>query len=90
MNAFNSFLNGFIYTALLFLFCLSFIVGVKWLFLSLKTRFFIKREPKEQPKPQENTNQQTPKEQPSKPKKTARTIEINTDGVDKIYFKKSS
>lgn len=89
MNAFNSFLNGFIYTALLFLLCLIFTVGAKWLLLSLKSRFFKKC------KPQENEVQEKPKPQaqkaPSdKPKKVSRTIEINTDGVDKIYFKKSS
>ena len=86
MDAFLSFLNGFIYTALLFFLCLIFTVGTKWLYIVIKARFFTKR-----PAPPEIESKKETKPPEKKPtKKPVRTIEINTDDVDKIYFKKSS
>lgn len=87
MNAFLSFINGFIYTALLFILCLVFTIGTKWLFLSIKARLIIKAK-KEQPKPNPKPQKQSEHSKPDK--KPLRTIEINTDDVEKIYFKKSS
>lgn len=90
MDAFLSFINGFIYTALAFLLCLVFTIGFKWLYLYIKSHLKVKNVNKVQQE-QEKPPQKKPKPDFQKPaKKPLRTIEINTDDVDKIYFKKSS
>ena len=88
MNAFLSFINGLIYTGLLFVLCLIFTVGAKWLFLAVKNKLSITKVEKTPP---QETEEKPKPATPTKPaKKPQRTIEINADAVDKIYFKKSS
>ncbi|MBQ3046644.1 MAG: hypothetical protein IJD54_01200 [Clostridia bacterium] len=85
MQAFLAFLNGFLYTATLFLLCLVLVVGTKSVLVLIKSKLSKHEEvPKEKPSP-------NPKPQKSAPKSTkpVRSIEINTDDVDRIYFKKS-
>lgn len=76
-QAFFSFLTGLLYTGGLFLICLFAVVGAK---VVLTTLF----SPKAQEKPVQD------KPEPPKEKPKVKSIEINADQVDKIYFKKSS
>ena len=85
MQAFLSFLNGFIYTATLFLLCLVFVVGVKAIIVSVRLKLNKHETPKQASKPIEK-----PKKQPPKPIKPIRSIEINPEEIDRIYVKKSS
>ena len=78
-----SFITGALTTFGLFLFCLIIVVGIKTVYYTLK-RGFIKKQPY-------NTPTQAPTQKSVvKPKRTVRTIEIDPDLADRIYFKKSS
>ena len=78
-----SFITGAIATGMLFLISLIIVVGIKTLYYTAKARFFKKTPSTSQP---EQAKKQQIKRQP----KTVRTIEIDPDLADKIYFKKSS
>ena len=75
-----SLLSGFLCTAVTFILCGIVVVGTKSFCLYLK-RYFAKPEPQieEQPKPVKRPRQNKTK-----------SIEIDADSVDKIFFKKSS
>lgn len=83
MNVFSSFLTGLFFTALLFSICVIIVVGIKAVY-NFIVSILPERKSVEPPKEQAP---QSPKEQP--PKKS-RSIEINADEIDKIFFKKSS
>ena len=77
-----SFITGALATFGLFLFCLIIVVGIKTVYYTLK-RGFIKKQPSTPPP-------QAPQKSAPKPKRAVRTIEIDPDLADRIYFKKSS
>jgi hypothetical protein len=74
-----SFLSGFLCTAILFLLCGVVVVGTKSFLVYLKNYF---DKPQQQVKP-------TPPIKKERPKRN-KSIEIDADKVDKIFFKKSS
>ncbi|MBQ7339768.1 MAG: hypothetical protein IJW43_02805 [Clostridia bacterium] len=76
----SSYIYGPIFLALGFLFCLVVVVGIK------SVIFFIKSKLKEKFSP---PKKEMDKKEKSAPKKS-RTLEINAQDVDKIYFRKSS
>ena len=84
MNAFLSFLNGFLYTATLFLICLIFVVGVKAILI------FMRADLKDKPAPPQKKATPKPTKHTAKPVKPVRSIEINPEEIDRIYVKKSS
>lgn len=82
---FAPFILGFFTTALFFLISLIIVLGVKTIYLAIINKF------------NKNDNENAPVQQtqsaPIKSKrqrKTTRTIEIDPDLADRIYFKKSS
>ena len=83
---FLSFINGFLYTLTLFILCLFLVVGAKSFLLAVKLKFFTKKQPQKQVKRARKKPTTAPKKIPA----TVRSIEINADEIDKIYFKRSS
>ena len=71
---------GVFATATLFIISLLLVVGIKSVYYTLKG-YFVKKQP---PEPEIK-----PRPEKRKPK-TVRTIEIDPDIADRIYFKKSS
>ena len=76
-----SFIVGAFTTATLFIISLLLVVGIKSVYYSLKG-YFGKKQP-------QNITEDKPQPQKRKPK-TIRTIEIDPNLADRIYFKKSS
>lgn len=74
-----SFFSGFLCTAVLFLLCCVVVVGTKSFLVYLKNYF---EKPQQVVKPSPPIKRERPKRNKS--------IEIDADKVDKIYFKKSS
>lgn len=72
-------LLGFTFLLAFFLLSLVIVVGSKILILKMKEKFHLTPPPKIEP--QTKTN-------PTKKRKTYRTIEINPDEVDRVFFKK--
>lgn len=76
----NAFL-GIFFIILFFLSCLFLVAGIKLFYVCFLQKYFSKFLKAKKTKPILKKE---------KPKPKARTIEINTEGIDKIYFKKSS
>lgn len=78
---FLSFISGLLFTLTFFIISLVLVVGVKSVYYALKIHSYKKQAPKETEKATEIKRR--------KPK-TIRTIEIDPDLADRIYFRKSS
>lgn len=77
-----SFTIGALWTCALFVFCLIIVVGIKTVYYTLKKSLTKKRVIQAPPPP--------PQKVAPKPRRAVRTIEIDPDLADRIYFKKSS
>ena len=78
---FLSFISGLFFTLMFFIISLVLVVGVKSIYFAIKISSYKKQPPKEIEKPTEIKKR--------KPK-TVRTIEIDPELADRIYFRKSS
>ena len=78
---FPSFILGLVFTCMFFVISLILVVGIKSLYYTLKISSLKKQPPKEVEKTTEVKRR--------KPK-TVRTIEIDPELAERIYFKKSS
>jgi Flp pilus assembly protein protease CpaA len=78
-----SYILGPFYIVLAFILCLVFVVGVKVLIIFIKEQIKAKLSKNKEP---------IVKEFPEKKKKTNRekSVYLNTEDIDRIYFKKSS
>jgi hypothetical protein len=76
-----SFMLGAFATLSLFIISLLLVVGIKSVYYSLKG-YFSKKQPQLEPEIKSNPEKRKPK--------TIRTIEIDPNIADRIYFKKSS
>ena len=81
----QSFILGLLCTALFFLISLTIVLGIKWLYYTLKKLFDNKTQNTTVEK-DDSTSQPAKKRK----KKTTQIIEIDPDIADRIYFKKSS
>ena len=80
-----SFILGLLCTALCFIISLTIVLGIKWLYYTLKKLF----DNKTQNTPTKS-DQTPPQPAKKRQKKTTQIIEIDPDIADRIYFKKSS
>ncbi len=83
----ESFFIGILCITLLFFICAFLGIGIVITFNALKEKFFSKSSA---PSPVKLNASNKPKKQRSLPKKPIKSIEINPDDFDKIYFKKTS
>ena len=81
----QSFILGLLCTALFFIISLTIVLGIKWLYYTLKKLFDNKTQNTTVEK-DDSTSQPAKKRK----KKTTQIIEIDPDIADRIYFKKSS
>ncbi len=85
MNSVTSAFLGFIFTVLLFLLCFFLVVGVKFVFLSVKA-YVKKPSPTVSERPSERPTEEKPKPKPKKPR--LKSIRIDPDEIDRIYVRK--
>ena len=77
-----SFLSGLAFLVVFFFISLFLVVGIKVVFLHLENKLIKRNRPKKQTA--------TTKKPPKKQQNVVKSIEINPEEVDKIYFKKIS
>ena len=88
-NLFSSIVLGLLFIVIFYLLCLFLVVGVKMVYLNLKSKFFTPIKPISQTKQQTTPPAKRQSTSVKKPR-AVRSIEINPDDVDRIYVRKSS
>ena len=87
-NLFSSVVLGLLFIIIFYLLCLFLVVGVKIVYLTVKSKFYSPNKYSRCKKPSVSSEKRQ-QIQIKKPK-TVRSIEINPDDVDRIYVRKSS